>query len=132
MCLTQLITLATAQVGIGAKIRTFSVKNVLHVVGFPNAIPNMLWAQRLILALMAQVGRSPWTARDAFVALPQAEAGSPGGREMPLDRTHPTQAHTQIVEFSPFYSSLKTTASVSRNSTPRRIGNRIRFSENLG
>ena len=79
MCLTQLITLATAQVGIGAKIRTFSVKNVLHVVGFPNAIPNMLWAQRLILALMAQVGRSPWTARDALVPLPEAEARSPRG-----------------------------------------------------
>ena len=39
---------------IGAKIRTFSVKNVLHVVGFPNAIPNMLWGQRLILALMGR------------------------------------------------------------------------------
>lgn len=37
---------------IGAKIRTFLVKNVLQVVDFPNAIPNMLWGQRLILALM--------------------------------------------------------------------------------
>ena len=36
----------------GAKIKTFSVEKVLHVVGFPNAIPNMLWGKRLILALM--------------------------------------------------------------------------------
>ena len=44
---------------IGAKIRTFSVKNVLIVVGFPNAISNMLWGQRLILAIMGR--HAPWT-----------------------------------------------------------------------
>ena len=44
------------------------------------------------------VRRSPWTARDAFVPLPEAEAGSPHGREMLLDRTHLSQAHAQLLE----------------------------------
>ncbi len=34
---------------------------------------------QLITLATAQVGRSPWTARDAFVPLPDAEAGSPRG-----------------------------------------------------
>ena len=43
----------------------------------------------------AQVGRSPWTARDALVPLPEAEVVSLEGREILLDRTHLSQAHTQ-------------------------------------
>ena len=37
---------------IGVNLRTFLVKNVLWVGGFNNAIPNMLWEQRLKLTLI--------------------------------------------------------------------------------
>ena len=55
---------------------------------------------QVIAQSTAQVGRSPWQARDAFVPLPEAEASSPGGpgcqpHEILLARTHLSQAHTQ-------------------------------------
>ncbi len=100
ICFTEVITTAAAKVGrapIGANLRTLSGKKILWVGGFNNAIPNMLWEQRLKLTLM---GRAPWPARDAFVPLLEA------GRRVPMrqphetlrDRTHLSQAHTPYDE----------------------------------
>ena len=53
-----------------------------------------MWLTQAIAQSTTQVGRSPWTARDAFVPLPEAESRSPRGREMLLDRTRLKQEHT--------------------------------------
>ena len=53
------------------------------------------------LLWQALVGRSPWTARDAFVPLLEAEAKSRRGREMPIDRTRLSQARTHRTHLLP-------------------------------
>ena len=61
-------------------------------------MPAMCFTQLIVLTT-AQVGRALWLARDALVPLPEAEVVSPRGREMPLARTHLSQAHTQLLYF---------------------------------
>ena len=88
-------------VAIGVKIRPQQA-----VLGVSKSAPiETFWhGHVLILTPMRSVGRSPWTARDAFVPLPEVKTGFPRGRgrpphEMPLDRTPLSQAHTQLADF---------------------------------